>query len=205
MATRRSTFVVLAAASMLFPVIPGTNPAVAEGAAQSAEQEIQRAREYFTNLELINQDGETVRFFDDVLKDKVVVINFIFTNCEGACPLMTHKLTMVRDRLEGKIGNPLQFVSLSLDPARDTPAAMKEFARMHNADHEGWVFLTGKPEHLDSIIKRLGQYTEDGEAHSTLMLAGNVNTAHWMKIPPQDQPPQIAEKRSKRLEDNESS
>ena len=113
--------------------------------------EEERARSYFTNLELVNQDGKTVRFFDDVLKDKVVIINFIFTNCEGACPLMTNKLTRVRDKLEGHIGNPIQFVSLSLDPQRDTPAAMKAFAKKHNADHEGWVFLTGKPDHLDAV------------------------------------------------------
>jgi protein SCO1/2 len=168
-----------------------------------AEDEEARAREYFTNLELINQDGETVRFFDDVLKDKVVVINFIFTNCEGACPLITHKLTLVRDGLEGNIGNPIQFVSLSLDPERDTPAAMKEFAMKHHADHEGWVFLTGKSENLDSIIKRLGQFTDDIEAHSTLMLAGNVSSAHWMKIQPQEVPPQIVEKLKLLMEDNE--
>lgn len=169
------------------------------------QSEDDRARDYFSNLELINQDGETVRFYDDVLKDKVVVINFIFTNCEGACPLITHKLTLVRDRLEGHIGDPIQFVSLSLDPARDTPAAMKEFAKTHHADHEGWVFLTGDRENLDHIIKRLGQFTEDMEAHSTMMLAGNVNAAHWMKIQPQEQPPQIAEKLRLLMEDDEAS
>ena len=167
--------------------------------------EEQRARDYFTNLELVNQDGQTVRFFDDVLKDKVVVINFIFTNCEGACPLMTHKLTLVRDKLEGNIGNPIQFVSLSLDPKRDTPTAMKEFAQTHDADHEGWVFLTGNAENLDTIIKKLGQFTDDMEAHSTMMLAGNVNAAHWIKILPQEQPPAIAEKLRDLISDGESS
>ena len=189
----------LAAASSAF--------AEAADAATSAmsKQEEQRARSYFTNLELINQDGETVRFFDDVLKDKVVVINFIFTNCEGACPLITQKLTLVRDRMEGQIDEPLRFVSLSLDPARDTPAAMKEFARTHHADHDGWVFLTGKPENLESIIKRLGQFTDDIEAHSTMMLAGNVSAAHWMKILPHEQPPAIAEKLRLLILDNETS
>ena len=174
-------------------------------AAGSAEQELDRAREYFTNLELINQDGQSVRFFDDVLKDKVVVINFIFTNCDGACPLMTHKLSLVRDRMEGQIGDPLQFVSLSIDPERDTPAAMKEFAESHHADHDGWVFLTGKPENLDYIIKRLGQYTDDVEAHSTMMLAGNVNAAHWIKIQPYEQPPAISEKLQALILENETS
>jgi cytochrome oxidase Cu insertion factor (SCO1/SenC/PrrC family) len=181
----------------------GAATVLAQETTPSAEE--QRARDYFTNIELVNQDGKTVRFFDDVLKDKVVIINFIFTNCEGACPLMTNKLTRVRDKLEGHIGNPIQFVSLSLDPQRDTPAAMKEFAKKHNADHAGWVFLTGKPDHLDAIIKRLGQYTNDIEAHSTLVLAGNVNAAHWIKILPQEQPPAIAEKLRDLMDDGETS
>ena len=186
-----------------------TSAAVAQSAgsaiATSLQQEEERARSYFTNLELINQHGETVRFFDDVLKDKVVVINFIFTNCEGACPLITHKLTLVRDRMEGQIGKPVHFVSLSLDPKRDTPAAMKTFAKTHHADHDGWVFLTGKPENLDYIIKRLGQFTDDVEAHTTMMLAGNVSAAHWMKILPHEQAPAIAEKLQLLIEDNEDS
>ena len=118
---------------------------------------------------------------------------------------MTHKLTLVRDRLDEHVGKPLQFVSLSLDPQRDTPAAMKEFAKTHHADHDGWVFLTGNADHLDTIISKLGQYTEDMEAHSTMMLAGNVNTAHWIKILPQEQPPAIAEKLRGLIEDGESS
>lgn len=163
-----------------------------------------RAREYFTNLELVNQDGETVQFFDDVLKDKVVVISFIFTNCEGACPLITHKLTQVRDRMDGYMGKPLYFVSMSIDPERDTPAALKEFARKHDAYHPGWTFLTGTPENIEAITTKLGQYTGEVETHSTLMLAGNVNEAHWMKIPPQDQPPAIVEKLNTLLTDAES-
>jgi len=186
------------AAGMIFWLALMAGPA-------TAESEEERARHYFTNLELINKDGDTVRFFDDVLKDKVVVINFIFTNCEGACPLITQKLTLVRDRMEGQIGDPLRFVSLSLDPARDTPAALKKFAKTHHANHDGWIFLTGKPENLDYIIKRLGQFTDDVEAHSTMMLAGNVSAAHWMKILPHEQPPAIAEKLQLLIGDNESS
>jgi len=190
-------------ACLAWAAVPAVYAADTPTAAEArAVAEIERAREYFSNVELINQDGEPVRFFDDVLKDQVVVINFIFTNCDGACPLMTHKLSLVRDRMEGYIGNGLRFVSLSIDPERDTPAAMKEFAKTHHADHDGWVFLTGKPESLDLVIKRLGQYTEDVEAHSTMMLAGNVNTAHWIKIQPYEQPPVITEKLQSLLQDN---
>ena len=75
-------------------------------AATSAEQLAaeQKARDYFTNLEVFDQDGKSLRFYDDVLKDKVVAINFIFTNCQGACPLMTRQMTMVRDMLGVDLG-----------------------------------------------------------------------------------------------------
>ena len=159
-----------------------------------AQDEIERAREYFTNLELIDQDGRTVRFFDDVLRDHVVVIDFIFTNCEGACPLMTQKLTVVRDQLVNRFDDPVRFVSLSIDPLRDSPAALKAFADKHGADHDGWVWLTGDPSHLQEVIRRLGQYTADVESHSTMMLAGNVNEAHWIKVMPQELPDQITSK-----------
>lgn len=192
------TLITMAAVAMS---LLGTVEALAQDTASDEEA---RARSYFTNLELVNQDGETVRFFDDVLKNKVVVINFIFTNCEGACPLITHKLTLVRDKLEGFIGKQIRFVSLSLDPQRDSPAALKKFAKTQNADHEGWVFPTGEPDHLDTIIRKLGQYTDDIDAHSTMMLAGNVSTAHWIKILPQEQPPAIAEKLRLLMDDGEA-
>lgn len=144
----------------------------------------EKARNYFSNLEVIDQDGQTLRFYDDLLKDKVVVINFIFTNCQGACPLMTQNLTMVRDMLGVTLGQEIHFVSISIDPIRDTPAAMKEFAETHYADQDGWRFVTGNQDNLEYIVKKLGQYSEEVEAHSTLLLAANVRTAHWTKIPP---------------------
>lgn len=144
----------------------------------------EKARNYFSNLEVIDQDGQTLRFYDDLLKDKVVVINFIFTNCQGACPLMTQNLTMVRDMLGVTLGQEIHFVSISIDPIRDTPAAMKEFAETHYADQPGWRFVTGNQDNLEYIVKKLGQYNEEVDAHSTLLLAANVRTAHWTKIPP---------------------
>ncbi|MDH3475791.1 MAG: SCO family protein, partial [Rhodospirillales bacterium] len=107
-----------------------------------------------------------------------------YTDCKDTCPLMTQKLTLVRDQLEGQLGNPIQFVSISIDPARDTPAALKKFARRHHADHDGWIFLTGEIENVERIVKKLGQYTPEVQSHTTLMLAGNVKYAHWMKIAP---------------------
>jgi cytochrome oxidase Cu insertion factor (SCO1/SenC/PrrC family) len=100
-----------------------------------------KARDYFTNVELIDQDGNRLKFYDEVLKDNVVVISFIFTNCGGACPLMTRNLTMIRDMLPTNVRNEITFLSISLDPVRDTPSAMKEFAQTHDADDEEARYL----------------------------------------------------------------
>jgi len=154
----------------------------------------EKARTYFTNLEVIDQDGRRLRFYDDVLKGKVVAINFIFTNCQGACPLMTRQLTLVRDMLGADVGEKVNFVSISIDPIRDTPSALKQFAETHDADQGGWTFLTGDPDNLERIVKKLGQYSDEVEAHSTLLLAANVRTAHWTKIPPNVPPNGVAQR-----------
>jgi len=164
-------------------------PTVARAA---AEDDDAKAREYFTDLELVTQDGEKVRFYTDVLRNRVVLINFMFTNCQDACPMMTRMLTQV-ETLLGEDRSKVELVSISIDPERDSPAAMKEFAKKHGADHEGWVFLTGEPDRVNYIVKKLGQYTDEVEAHSTLMLAGNVREMHWKKVPPMVPPSGIAE------------
>lgn len=164
------------------------------GAQQKPVADEQAARNYFTDLPVLSQDGKQMRFYTDVLKDKVVLINFVFTNCKDACPLITQKLTLVREQLASEFGKDIHFVSISLDPERDTPAALREFARNQNAEYDGWMFVTGDVDNVNHIIKKLGQYTPDIESHSVLMLAGNVKYGHWAKIPPTAQPMQIAEK-----------
>ena len=177
------------AALVLAPALFASTATDAERAATE-----QKARDYFSNIEVIDQDGQRLKFYDDVLKDKVVAINFIFTNCQGACPLMTRQLTLVRDLLGPDVGEKIHFVSISIDPLRDTPAAMKEFAETHHADQAAWRFITGDPDDLAAIVKRLGQYNDDVEAHSTLLLAANVRTAHWTKIPPNVPPNGVVER-----------
>ena len=164
-------------------------PAATPGQSEAA------SRQYFTDLELLTQNGDQVRFYSDVLKDRVVLINFIFTHCQDACPMMTQKLKSSRALLDEQIRNRVHFISISIDPERDTPAAMKEFASRYDlADDSNWVFLTGAPENVNTIVKKLGQYTSEVENHSTLVLAGNVNDHYWMKIPPMDPPGIIAER-----------
>ena len=161
-----------------------------------------KAREYFTNIELIDQNGQRLAFYDDVLKGNIVVISFIFTNCQGACPLMTRNLTMIRDMLPSNVRDEIQFISISLDPVRDTPAAMTEFAQTHDADQERGLWLTGQPDHVKLITKKLGSYTDELEAHTTTLLAANVRDAHWTKIAPNVPPRGVVERLRMLVEEN---
>ena len=163
------------------------------GAAADDAASEEKARNFFTDLEVVDQNGKRLRFYSDVLKDRVVLINFIFTNCPGACPLMTQKLIQTRKLLVDSVKDDIWFVSISIDPDRDTPEAMKDFARKQGVDESRWNFLTGNTDNLNYIVKKLGQYSPDIEAHSTLMLGGNTKTRHWTRVMPMAQPPGIAE------------
>lgn len=160
------------------------------------------ARQYFTDLELVTQNGQTVRFYTDVLKDRVVLINFIFTHCQDACPLISKKLLETRGLLDEATSGRVYFISISIDPERDTPEALVEFATKFKLTDDNWVFLTGETQNVEHIVKKLGQYNENVEEHSTLILAGNVNKRHWVKIPPTTPPVGIAEKLRSLTEDD---
>lgn len=166
--------------------------APADDAGGMTPKEEAKAREYFTDLPVVDQNGQELRFYSDVLRGRTVLIDFIFTNCEDACPIATAKLNQLRNTLGERFGEEVFFVSISVDPDRDTPNHMKAFAAEQNADVPGWIWLTGKPEHVNRIVKRFGQYTEDFENHTTLMLAGNVPKKHWTKIQPMADVSQIA-------------
>jgi cytochrome oxidase Cu insertion factor (SCO1/SenC/PrrC family) len=147
------------------------------------------ARTYFTDLELQTQDGRKVRFYSDVLEGKTVLINVIYTNCKDACPMITQQLLDVRKRLPEAVQKQVHFVTITSDPKRDTPKALKAFAQKQSADLDGWTFLTGRKENVDHILKKLGQFSEHIEGHSTLLIGGNVPAKRWSKIRA-DAPPQ---------------
>ena len=105
------------------------------------------------------QDGKRVRFYSDVLEDRVVLINVVFTSCDDACPLITRKLNEVRAKLGERFGSEVHFISISVDPERDSPQALKKFAAAQGADAAGWTFLTGAKADVDRVLARLGQLT----------------------------------------------
>ncbi|MCC4114363.1 SCO family protein [Aromatoleum toluclasticum] len=152
------------------------------------------ARAYFTDTELVDQNGRKLQFYSDVLKDRVVMLNVVYTNCKDACPLITRKLKEVRDALGEEAARKVHFISISSDPLNDTPQSLKAFAAKNEADSPNWTFLTGDKASVDFVLSRLGQLGQSAEEHSTLLIAGDVATKRWNKIRPDAPPPAIAER-----------
>jgi len=140
---------------------------------------------YFPNVELTTQDGETVYFFDDLIKDKVVVINFIYTSCPDTCPLETAQLVKVQSLLGDRVGNDVFFYSITIDPDTDTPEVLREYRERFRAH---WTFLTGKNEDIIELRRKLGLYIDEiqdgSNNHNVSMIIGNQATGQWMKRSP---------------------
>lgn len=164
--------------------------AAAAGEPDTASEE--KARNFFTDLEVIDQNGERLRFYTDVIKDKVVLISFIFASCEDACPMIAQKLNQTRQLMVPAIKDDVWFVSITVDSANDTPEDLKEFARKQGVNEDRWLFLTGDQRNVNTIIHKLGQYTKEITGHSTMMLAGNAVTRHWTRVLPMTPPSGIA-------------
>jgi copper(I)-binding protein/cytochrome oxidase Cu insertion factor (SCO1/SenC/PrrC family) len=149
---------------------------------------------YFPNVPLTTQDGETVHFFDDLIKDKVVAINFIYTHCPDTCPLETAQLVRVQNIMGDRLGKDVFFYSISIDPERDTPEVLKEYKERFKAR---WTFLTGKKSDIIQLRKKLGLYIseiQDGSNnHNVSMIIGNQATGRWMKRSPFENPHVLAD------------
>jgi cytochrome oxidase Cu insertion factor (SCO1/SenC/PrrC family) len=149
------------------------------------------ARIFFSDRKLVTQRGEEVAFYSDVLRDKVVLINFIFTQCTDSCPTQTARVAEVQSLLGERVGHGVSLVSISVDPEHDTPQALRDYAARFGAG-DGWVFLTGSKADVDDVLRRLAQLTPTRESHSTLFILGNVTTGHWIKVHPDAAPAEIA-------------
>jgi protein SCO1/2 len=150
---------------------------------------------YFPNVPLITHEGEKVLFYDDLVKGKVVAINFIFTSCPDSCPAETAKLVRVQNELGERVGEDIFMYSISIDPEYDTPEVLKSY-RAKFGIKRGWTFLTGKEEDIILLRKKLGLYMEeiqdDSGDHNITFIVGNDRTGKWIKRSPFDNPKILA-------------
>lgn len=168
----------------LFWPIPGggafaTPCALAAESVSSQDVDRENVR-YFTDLEVVTHRGETVRFYSDLLRNKLVVISFFYVNCPTAQPTLV-TLFKLQKKLGERLGSDVVLLSISVDPQRDTLEAVRAYAQKFNP-HDGWHFVTGKPENMDIINKRLGNTLRLPEGHLRQFIVGNTRSNHWMRL-----------------------
>lgn len=152
--------------------------------------------DYFPNTELITHEGKTVKFFDDLIKNKIVAINFIYTSCPDVCPLETAQLTRVQNIMGDRVGKDVHFYSISIDPEHDTPAVLADYRQRFGAK---WTFLTGDKQQVIGLRRKLGLYVEGADSgpnknnHNVSMIIGNQKTGRWMTRSPFENPHVLAD------------
>jgi len=154
-------------------------------------------RRYFPDLPLLDQTGRTVRLYDDLVKDKIVLINFMYATCTGVCPTVMANLARVRQILGDRVGRDIWMLSFTLKPDEDTPEVLADYAKMHGIE-PGWALLTGKPADLERLRRTLGFYDSNPELdkdtsnHIGIVRYGNEPLMRWGACPGQSTPEWIA-------------
>ncbi|WDE01649.1 SCO family protein [Thalassomonas actiniarum] len=138
------------------------------------------ARQYFTDVTLINQAGRQQALYTDLLQDKVVIIHSFFTTCKSACPVSMKLMTGIAQRFADDMGKNLFILSFSLDPETDTPLKLQAYARELNTG-PGWQLISGSKENVEFALKKLGHYVDDIEDHKNTLILGNEATGLWKK------------------------
>jgi protein SCO1/2 len=135
---------------------------------------------YFPNVPVVTQDGKELRFYDDLIKGKIVVISFIYTNCPDICPLTTARMAQVEDKLGEVAGRDIFLISITVDPENDTPQKLKAFSDAFHVG-AGWQFVTGKPEDIRAINYKLGERSKRLSDHRNEIVLGNDATGEWQR------------------------
>ena len=125
-------------------------------------------------------DGRQVRFYSDLVKDKTVVINFIFTTCTTICPPLGATFARVQRELGERAGRDVYFISISVDPATDTPERLKAWGAKFKAG-PGWTFVTGAKPQVDEVLRALAASTARREDHTPTVLIGNDARGQWTR------------------------
>ena len=127
-----------------------------------------------------DQDGRHLSFYSDLVKGHTVAIDFIFTTCATVCPMLTANFRQVQKEL-GDNAHDVRLISVSVDPAIDTPARLKRFAAQYDAA-PGWSFITGDKTEIDRLLSALGVPVQNKLEHTPAVLIGNDVSGHWQRI-----------------------
>ena len=131
------------------------------------------------DVAVLDQNGKALNFYTDLVKGKVVAINFVFTTCTTICPPLTATFRRVQQQLAEQ-NSPAQLISISVDPAIDTPERLRDFAAKFKAE-PGWAFVTGNTSDINSLLQQLGVAVTNKNDHTPMILIGNDQAGYWTR------------------------
>lgn len=158
----------------------------------------ERRKKSFPNVPLVTHEGDTVRFYDDLIKDKTVLINFMYARCADICPGMTANLKLVQKEFGDRIGRDIFMYSITLEPEHDTQSVLKAYAELFRVK-PGWKFLTGRKSDIELLRKQMGftfsdpVLDQDKTQHIGVVKYGIKPLERWGTYPALGNPKYIAE------------
>ena len=150
------------------------------------------------NRILFTHTGRRVRFYDDLVRGRIIMLNLAYTRCTGICPTGFGTLHAVQSLLGDELGRSIRMYTLTLDPEHDTPRVLREARREYGAG-DGWTFLTGTPDAVEDVRRGLGLYDPDPKVdadrsqHAGLLVLGNDPFDRWSMVPMGFKPKRIVE------------
>jgi cytochrome oxidase Cu insertion factor (SCO1/SenC/PrrC family) len=132
------------------------------------------------DVEVLDQDGNALHFYSDLIKDKTVAINFIFTNCTTICPPLAATFARLQKEMGDKVGKEVHLISISVDPLTDTPERLKAWGAKFKAG-PGWTFVTGEKQEMDKLLNALGAAVSKREDHTPALIIGNDSKGVWTR------------------------
>jgi protein SCO1/2 len=130
---------------------------------------------------LQDQDGRNVRFVQDAVEGRIVVVDTFFTSCGLICPILGAIFADLQEMLGDLLDREVRLVSITVDPLTDIPPRLKKYAAQWEA-RPGWVFLTGEKQNVDHVLEGLGLYSPDFRDHPSAFLVGDVREGKWTRI-----------------------
>jgi len=195
---RRSLVAALGAAPLAVPLLTHAQTIDVNSKFKQVSSRERIRQRYFPNLVLTSHEGRKLKFYDDMVKDKLVIFNMFYAKCEGICSPVTRNLVRVQKLLGDRVGKDIFMYSFTLKPKEDNVMALKHYAEMHKVQ-PGWLFLTGSPDDMETLRQKLG-FTDpdpvldkDTSNHIGVVKYGNEPLERWGGCPAMSTPEWIAE------------
>ena len=134
-----------------------------------------------SDVPLVDATGNRVRLAQEVIGERIAVVNFIYTSCTTVCPVSSATFQQLQQKLGARLGTDVVLVSFTVDPQRDTPQRLREYAGRYEA-REGWTWLTGAKPDLDGALKGFGVFTANFEDHPAMVLVGDARAGKWTRF-----------------------